>query len=391
MPSVRMAAALAAATLVAGGVVGAALGPGPAPSVAAAPQRLVALVVPQAPPVATTATTTGADAPPPTPHADAPSPRAAAADDSAADDSASTPAAATKTTRSTATDEDAGTDTTSTDDASATAPAATSTPAATAPAHIWLVSLPQTDPAAFAAGGPYADLAAQGILLSNYAGAAPSAAANAVALLGGQVPTADCDADVGACVLPAGETSLPDQVSSINLTWKAYVEDAALRCAHAPSARVATSLFTTLRQRADCAQTTVGLDALDADLADAATTPAFSLVVPTDPATSLHRLVAAIMASEAYKKDGVLVIAPDTPPPGALVLSPRATAGKTVDTATGPVALLRSFDALLGLDPLATAAQAPAGALDDVLAAPSTGTPTTSTPTTTSTTTRRSP
>src|SRR4051812_29562068 len=41
-PSARMSAALAAATLVLGGVAGAALGPGPTPSLAAAPQRVVA-------------------------------------------------------------------------------------------------------------------------------------------------------------------------------------------------------------------------------------------------------------------------------------------------------------------------------------------------------------
>src|SRR4051794_12315901 len=41
-PSSRLTAALAASALVVGGAVGAALGPGPTPSLAAAPQRLVA-------------------------------------------------------------------------------------------------------------------------------------------------------------------------------------------------------------------------------------------------------------------------------------------------------------------------------------------------------------
>src|SRR3954447_9123120 len=53
-PPPRLSAALAAATLVLGGLAGAALGPGPAPSVAAAPQRLVALVIPAAAPSAAT-------------------------------------------------------------------------------------------------------------------------------------------------------------------------------------------------------------------------------------------------------------------------------------------------------------------------------------------------
>ncbi|MDX6701186.1 MAG: hypothetical protein QOF26_1412, partial [Baekduia sp.] len=388
-PSPRISAALAAATLVAGGLIGAALGPGPAPSVAAAPQRLVALVVAGA--SATKATTpdpTSDATPPPVTRGDA---RTPSAGDSAATTATDLPSttgaadtgAATKTTTSITTS--------AADDA---AGSTTTVPAGTAPAHIWLISLTQLDTSAYAPGGPFADLAARGTLLSNYTAAGPSAAANELALLGGQVPTADCDADVNACVLPAGETSLPDQLASFNLTWKAYVEDATLRCAAAPSPRVATSLFTTLRQRGDCAATTVGLDALDADLKDAARTPAFNLLVPADPTASLPDLVARITASEAYKSDGVLVIASDAHPPsgdpsaplGALVLSPRATAGKVLDAVTGPVALLRSFDVLLGLDPLA-AAGAPAGALDGVLAAAGPSAPTTSTPSTTSTTT----
>src|SRR4051794_35716745 len=40
LPSRRLTAALAAATLLAGGLAGAALGPAPAPSLAAAPQRV---------------------------------------------------------------------------------------------------------------------------------------------------------------------------------------------------------------------------------------------------------------------------------------------------------------------------------------------------------------
>jgi hypothetical protein len=364
-PSPRLAVALAAGALVLGGVAGAALGPAPEDSVAAAPARqVVALVVPEAT-TATAPETPEAD-PPATPRDSAPSPTPAPA---ARDDE---PAPTTTTDASPAPAR------TTTTEASSSAPESTTVPAATATAHVWLVALPAgTDPTILA------PLAAQGATLADYTGAGPSAAVNGVALLGGQVPTADCSADAAPCVLPAGETSLPDQLTSINLTWKAYVTDPALRCG-APSALVPTSLFTTLRDRPDCATTTAGTDALAADLKDADTTPALSLVVPRDPATELQPLVAQITQSEAYKKDGVLVIVPDAPPPGALVLSPRATPGATDATPTGPVALLRSLDGLFGLDPLATAADAPAGALDTVL--------TTSTPSTTTTsTTRRSP
>jgi hypothetical protein len=407
-PSRRVTAALAAATLVLGGLAGAALGPGPDPSIAAAPSRqVVALVVPQAAPAATTTT----DAAPEPPEDEGSSDTPSASDASTADDDTDTPTTSDDTSSATTDDSSASDDSGSSDDGSGDdAPSTTTTPstttgddtattpatAGTAPAHLWVVSLPATDEAtAFGPASPLADLVAQGALLSGYAPAAPSSAANAVALLGGQVPTGDCAADITPCVLPAGEPSLPDQVVSLNLTWRAYVEDAAQRCAATPSARVGVSLFTTLTQRGDCATTVVGPEALDADLETIDKTPALSLVVPAaadlpTAAATVHALLAKILASAAYKKDGVVVLAPDAPPPatptaplGALVLSPRATAGTVVATPTGPVALLRSLDQLLGLDPLGAAAQASPGALDGVLKdfPPSTHT----------TTTRRSP
>jgi hypothetical protein len=410
-PSRRLSTALAAVTLALGAALGAALGPGPAPSVAAAPQRLVALVVPSAAPTTTTTTSDDEPAPPEdegssgTPSAgDDTTPSAAddtTADDASSDDSASDDTSADKTSSN---DTSTTKTTTGADEQSTT----TTAPAATASAHLFVISLTQLDATAFGPASPLADLVAQGTVLANYAAAGPSAAANELALLGGQVPTADCAADLPACVLPAGETSLPDQLRTNNLTWRAYVGDPAQRCAAAPSARVGVSLFTTLTTRKDCATSVVDPAALDADLAKKAKTPALSLVIPgachdgsaapcaegapagLDGATApLHALVAKITASAAYKADGVLVIVSDAPPPppsadpatatatttppgplGALVLSPRATAARTADAATGPVALLRSIDDLLGLDPLGAAAQAATPALDGVLAPP---------------------
>jgi hypothetical protein len=404
VPSRRLSAALAAATLALGAAAGAALGPGPAPSVAAAPQRLVALVVPSAAPVATTTTDKEPELPEDAGSSDTPSAdedTTSTADDStSADDDTSTDDTSTDTKT---TDADAKTTPAASDDSSSsTTPAAT---VATVPAHVFVISLTGLDATAFAPTSPLADLVARGTLLSNYSAAGPSAAANELALLGGQVPTADCAADLAACVLPAGETSLPDQLRTINLTWRAYVDDPAQRCAATPSARVGASLFTTLAARKDCASNVVDPATLDADLAKKAKTPALSLFVPSAPADGsagldgasapLHALVAKITASAAYKADGVLLIVSDAPPLatapvdpatappppaadpttataaplGALVLSPRATAARTVDAATGPVALLRSIEDLLGLDPLGAAAQA-TPALDGVLAPP---------------------
>jgi hypothetical protein len=423
-PTRRTAAALAAATLVLGGVAGAALGPGPSPSLAAAPQRLVALVVPSAPPATTPAESD--DVTPPPTDEDAPdTPAAGDPEDSApSDDGADDAASDTPSSDGAG---DAGQGATKDDDSGAATPTTTST-AGTAPTHIWIVSLTQLDAAtAFAPTSPLADLVAQGTLLSHYSSAGPSAAANELALLGGQVPTADCAADLAACVLPAGETSLPDQVVTLNLTWRAYVENATARCAPAPNARVGVSLFTTLAGRKDCTGNVVGPDRLAADLATATATPALSLIVPSachdgsatpctpgapaglDGASApLHALVQQITTSPAYLAGGVLIIVPDAPPPttapsttdpaattaptppaaaplGALVLSPRATAGRTIDTATGPVALLRSLDGLLGLDPLGSAAQATTGALDGVLTDATPGAASSTTPATVTT------
>jgi hypothetical protein len=377
-PSRRLTAALAAATLGLGGLAGAAIGPAPEGAVAGAPAtRVVALVVPSAAP-ATTATTED-DAPEPpadegssaTPSADEASDNAAAtAADTTADDDATTTDADTDA-EPTAAGED-GEDGPSSTAPSSTAPSTTST-AGTAPAHVWLVSLPAADATtAFGAASPLAPLVAQGLWLPGYTAAGPSPASNQLALLGGQVPTADCAADLSACVLPAGETSLLDQLTTLQLTWRAYVEDPAARCTGAPSVRVGTSLFTTLTQRGDCATTTVAPDQLATDLATADATPALSLVVPATN-DSAKAIADQILASKAYKQDGVLVLVPDAPnpaaptaPTGALVLSPKATAGAQVTDVLGPVALLRSIDGLFGLDPLGAAAQAPAGALDSI-------------------------
>jgi hypothetical protein len=385
-PSRRLTAALAAATLALGGAAGAAVGPAPEGASAGAgatPARVVALVMPSAAPATTTTTDDAEDEDePPDDGGTSDTPSATTGDDDASTaDPAATDEADTSST--TAEEDDTDTDGDASDtEPSSTAPSSTApsstTPAATVPAHVWLVSLPTADAAtAFGPASPLAPLVAKGTLLSAYAAAGPTPAANQLALLGGQVPTSDCAANLAACVLPAGETSLPDQLVSLGLTWRAYVEDATQRCpATGPAARVGTSLFTTLVQRDDCATTTVGTDQLATDLKSVDATPALSLVVATT-ADSAKAVADQVVASKAYKKDGVVVLAPDAPAPsadpatpaapvGALVLSPTATANADDATPTGPIALLRSVDGLFGLDPLGAAAQATAGALDPI-------------------------
>jgi hypothetical protein len=384
-PSRRLTAALAAATLVGGAVLGAALGPGPAPSIAAAPQRLVALVVPGAAPAAP-AVRVPHDAPavdqtPSTPSSHAASSGAAA----------STSGGASTTSNGSSSDQSSAPShaPSPAPAPSDTTPAPTSsTPSATAAAtpHVWIISLSQLDAAAaFGPASPLADLVAKGTLLRGYAPAGPTAAANGIALLGGVLPTADCAAGLAACVQPATQPTLPDQLRAAGKTWRAYVDDPAARCA-GPVDRVAVSLFHSLADRPDCTTNVVGPETLAGDLSRAAATPALSLIgappALADATGPVHDAVAKITASPAYADGGIVLITVDAPPPatdpaaalpavGTLVLAARATAGKAIDTPTGPVALLRSLADLLGLDPApGGAAQVAAGPLDAVLAPP---------------------
>lgn len=102
--------------------------------------------------------------------------------------------------------------------------------------------------------------------------------------------------------------------------------------------------------------------------------PATSGCPPGDPVgiaaedAFLRQWVPKILASPAYRADGVLVIAfaatgPQAGPglvrTGALVLSRYAAKGKTIATRYGPYSLLRSIEDMLGYAPLGHAKSAP--------------------------------
>jgi len=85
----------------------------------------------------------------------------------------------------------------------------------------------------------------------------------------------------------------------------------------------------------------------------------------------LEKTVAEILASPAYKKDGLLIVSFGAADPaaaeelaaagadplktGALLVSPLLTAGGTDGAAYDPYSLLRSVDELFGLSPLGEA------------------------------------
>jgi hypothetical protein len=285
---------------------------------------------------------------------------------------------------------------------------------------------------------PYlsATLRPQGELLSNYSLLGEAGLPNQVAALSGQPPnaatTAGCSSYAefpptakaspngvvsgSGCVYPVETLTLADQLGSSRLTWSAYVDgmvDPATGgpadCVHPGPEEVETVapggysarqnpfvFFHSLLDLGDCSANDLPLDQLTAALRKAAKTPSYSFIAPTlcnsgatgqcavggteGPASAdafLSTWVPKILASPAYKADGLLIIdfasanppivepAPPTPAPaadplrvGALLLSPFLTPGSTDAASYNPYSILRSNEDLFGLDPLGLAAAA---------------------------------
>jgi hypothetical protein len=230
------------------------------------------------------------------------------------------------------------------------------------------------------------------------------------------------------CVFPNTITTVADQLSASRRSWKAYVED--LDRGPAPAVGGTGSPKTTCRHPAsnaaddtrtarpgdgyatrrnpfvyyhslldlgDCDADDGGLGALETDLHSARDTPSLAYVAPNlcndgteSPCVDgtpgglaaadafLATWVPKILASPAYRSDGLLVVAfaGDVTPPaggagsdpapdparpvvnGALLVSRYAQAGGTNGTAYDPYSLLRSLEDLFALRPLARAATA---------------------------------
>ncbi len=277
---------------------------------------------------------------------------------------------------------------------------------------------------------PYlsATLRPQGELLSNYTLLDDGALANGIAAVSGQPPNAATSAGCpgneeftagktnskgvlsgAGCVYPVETLTLANQLTSGQLTWRAYAEGMAdetgkpANCVHPDPGEPSTSAqpggyaaaqnplayFHSLLDLGDCSANDVPIEQLSKDLAKAEKTPSYSFIAPT-PCSSgaiaqcaagapegaagadafLSTWVPKILAAPAYKADGVLVVAfsaidpasPETSAPagdplrtGALLLSPFVTPGGSDAGAYGPYSLLRSTEELFGLDPLALA------------------------------------
>ncbi|HEY1595521.1 MAG TPA: hypothetical protein VGF74_09000 [Thermoleophilaceae bacterium] len=294
-------------------------------------------------------------------------------------------------------------------------PAPPSTPTSSSKVkHVFLISLAVAyDPTAAYAGQ---QLRPQGELLSGYQQLpAASDLPSYIAMVSGQPPNAQTSAGCttysefpnsakvdkkgvvsgAGCVYPVSTLTFADQLTSARHTWRAYLEgmDAGgqptATCLHPQSGQPDDTqqgrpgdeyaarhnpfvYFHSLLDLGDCAQNDVPLTKLAADLASAKTTGSFSYIAPnlchdgSEPTCAdgsvggtaaadafLSQLVPQILASPAYKKNGLLEVAFSS---GALLVSPLITAGSSDPAGYNPYSLLRTNEDIFGVTHLAEAA-----------------------------------
>ena len=285
--------------------------------------------------------------------------------------------------------------------------------------HVFVISLASSGyEAAFGSTPqmPYlaTTLRPKGDLLSGYSLLDAAALPNSIATVSGQAPTAETKAgcpDYGSCVYSAETLSLADELSIAQFTWRGYMEDMVNpetgqpdNCVYPqPGAPIATPAggysptlnpfvyFHSLLDLGDCSADDVPLTELQKNLKKVDSTPNYSYISPNlcnagvtgqcAPGTPegaaaadafLAQLVPKILASAAYKKDGLLMItfgqanpAPTDPTTGVpaattgnplkvgtLLLSKFVTPNSTDAIAYNPYSLLKSTEELFGLNQL---------------------------------------
>jgi phosphatidylinositol-3-phosphatase len=300
--------------------------------------------------------------------------------------------------------------------------------------HVFVVSLASSGyEAAFGAASqmPYlaTTLRPQGDLLSGYSLLGSAGLPNAVAAVSGQPPNASTQADCttysefsgakinsngvvsgSGCVYPVEALTLADQLAVGRFSWHAYIEGMADPETGKPDNCVRPEAegvdqpavgayaarqnpfvyFHSLLDLGDCSSNDMPLTQLSKDLRKSTGTPNYSYIAPSlcdagvtgqCPTGAPTGAVAAdaflatwvpkILASPAYKEDGLLIVTFDelnppeagavTPAPeaqpkvGALLLSRFVTPNSTDPAPYNPYSLLRSTEELFGLSPLAAA------------------------------------
>ena len=293
--------------------------------------------------------------------------------------------------------------------------------------HVFLISLESSGyQAAFGSGTasqmPYLSgtLRPKGLLLTNYSVLTEATTPNGIAAIGGQPPTeateAECPVFEEGCLYPVETTTIAGQLEIGGFTWRAYMEGMASPTTGEPqncvypageeeekvepggySARLNPfTHFHSLLDVGTCAAADVPLTELKKDLKNETKTPSFSYISPDlcsagvagqsaagspEGAAAadawLAETVPAILASPAYKKDGLLIVAfggvnppappaagETAPPPppnplktGAVLVSKFVAKGSTDAARYTPYSLLRTSEELFGLRLLAGAAE----------------------------------
>ncbi len=323
-----------------------------------------------------------------------------------------------------------GTDTTGTDTTGASTGTATTPATSTASAkHVFVIALTTSSfRAAFGQGSVAhylnGTLRRRGTLLTGYRTLGGSELPDYLAMVSGQAPNADTRDDCATyaefpsgatarsngqvpglgCVYPNTVLTIADQVTAAGEQWRAYLADMGnTTCMHPDSNAAddgpvtgAGSDYTTrhnpfiyfhsLLDLGGCSSDDVGLTHLTGALHTDKRAPTYAFIAPglcDEPSASpcptteptglaaedafLKRWVPPILASAAYKQDGVLMIVFARAPAstasapmrtGALILSPLAKAGSTVRGNYNPYSVLRSVEDMLGYTPLAHAKSA---------------------------------
>jgi phospholipase C len=287
-------------------------------------------------------------------------------------------------------------------------------------------------------------LRGKGQLLTQYYGTAHNSLPNYVAQVSGQGPNAQTQGDcqvysdftqVGTvapqqavgngCVYPKSVRTVADQLHDHGLTWRGYMEDMGTACRH-PAANAPDDTqqaevgdqyaarhnpfvyFTSLTGTSQCRRNDVGLRYLSRDLRSTSTTRNLSYITPNlcndahdSPCVDgrpgglatadawLKRWVPKILASPAYRRNGLLVVtfdeadtqdtdgaaaccgegpAPNAPQPGiygpgggrtgTVLVSPYLAAHSWNNTGYNHYSLLRTIENLFGLGTLGYAADA---------------------------------
>lgn len=285
--------------------------------------------------------------------------------------------------------------------------------------HVFLISLasPGYDAtwSETASQMPYlsGDLRPQGVLLSNYSLLDEAPLPNGIAAISGQPPKAATKAGCPRyeeCVYEVETLTLADQLVGSRRFWQGYMEgmqdeegkpDSCVQpepeaaVAPAPSGYSAHLnpfvFFHSLLDLGDCNENDVPLDELGNDLKKAHSTANLNYISPNLCNAGFHgtcpegtpegaaasdaflaKVVPEILASPAYKKDGLLIVSfgasdpapsldPAAPPiedplkVGALLVSPLLSPGATDAAPYNPYSLLRSTEELFGLELLGEA------------------------------------